>query len=133
MRLLRDLWATSPRRGMAFAVLVVLADVRVLRVAGPLRRIGPAREREEEAWSGLAAVMEESIHGQDDVRTTLGQAYVLRLFARRASQVLARGRVVFVASSKVSVIASAAIRTCIAALVVGGAWGLATGAISPER
>ena len=45
---------------------------------------------EEEAWSDLAAVMEESIHGQDDVRTSLARPYVLRLYAQRASQVLAR-------------------------------------------
>ena len=77
--------------------------------------------------------MEESIHGQDDVRTSLGQAYVLRLFARRASQVLARGRVVFVASAKVTLIASGAIRTGIAALVAGGAWALATGHIDGAR
>ena len=44
---------------------------------------------EEEAWSDLAAVMEESIHGQDDVRTSLARPYVLRLYAQRASEVLA--------------------------------------------
>src|SRR4051812_15879819 len=117
----------------AGVVMALLAAGLVLRLAGPLQRIAPAREREEESWSDLAAVMEESIHGQDDVRTSLGQAYVLRLYARRASEVLARGRVVFVASSKVSVIASAAIRTGIAALVVGGAWALTTGAIDRAR
>ena len=56
------------------------------------RRIAPARMAEEEAWSDLAAVMEESIHGQDDVRTSLARPYVLRLYARRAAEVLARGR-----------------------------------------
>ena len=57
-----------------------------------MQRIAPARMAEEEAWSDLAAVMEESIHGQDDVRTSLARPYVLRLFAQRASEVLARGR-----------------------------------------
>ena len=47
---------------------------------------------EEEAWSDLAAVMEEAIHGQDDVRTSLARPYVLRLYARRARVVLERGR-----------------------------------------
>src|SRR3954469_13123630 len=112
-------------------------DVRgvllVVRLSGPLQRIAPAGEREEEAWSDLAAVMEESIHGQDDVRTSLGQAYVLRIFARRASQVLTRGQVVFVASAKVTVIASGAIRIAIAALVAGGAWALVTGHIDAAR
>ena len=60
---------------------------------------------EEEAWSDLAAVMEESIHGQDDVRTSLARPYVLRLFAQRASVVLDRGRRVWVASARVTAIA----------------------------
>ena len=30
--------------------------------------------------------MEESIHGQDDVRTSLARPYVLRLYAQRASR-----------------------------------------------
>jgi ATP-binding cassette subfamily B protein len=117
----------------AGVVMALLAAGLVLRLAGPLQRIAPAREREEESWSDLAAVMEESIHGQDDVRTSLGQAYVLRLYARRASEVLARGRVVFVASSKVTLTASAAIRVGIALLVVGGAWALVDGRIDAAR
>ena len=60
--------------------------------AKPTQRIAPARMGEEEAWSDLAAVMEESIHGQDDVRTSLARPYVLRLFAQRAAEVLRRGR-----------------------------------------
>jgi ATP-binding cassette, subfamily B, bacterial len=114
-------------------VMAVLGVVLLIGLAGPLQRIGPAREREEEAWSDLAAVMEESIHGQDDVRTSLGQAYVLRLFARRASRVMSRGSIVWTASARVSAIAESAIRAGIALLVVGGAWALATGRIDGAR
>ena len=114
-------------------VMATLAAVLGLGLAGPIRRIGPAREREEEAWSDIAAVMEESVHGQDDVRTSLGQAYVLRLYARRASQVLTRAAVVFTASARVGAIASATIRAGIALLVAGGAWALATGRIDGAR
>src|SRR4051794_14591615 len=114
-------------------VMATLGTALAVGLAGPLRRIGPAREREEEAWSDLAAVMEESVHGQDDVRTSLGQAYVLRLYARRASQVLARARFVFTASARVSVIASATVRAGIALLVAGGAWALTTGRIDSAR
>jgi ABC-type multidrug transport system fused ATPase/permease subunit len=117
----------------AGVVMAVVAAGLAWRLTGPLRRIGPAREREEEAWSDLAAVMEEAIHGQDDVRTSLGQAYVLRLYARRASQVLTRARVVFTASARVEVIASATIRTGIALLVAGGAWAFATGRVDGAR
>src|SRR4051794_21929652 len=114
-------------------VMAALSAVLALGLAGPLRRISVAREREEEAWSDLAAVMEESVHGQDDVRTSLGQAYVLRLYARRASSVLSRAAAVFIASARVSAIASATVRAGIALLVAGGAWALTTGRIDSAR
>ena len=114
-------------------VMAALSAVLVLGLAGPVRRISVAREREEEAWSDLAAVMEESVHGQDDVRTSLGQAYVLRLYARRASEVLSRAAAVFTASATVGVIASTVVRVGIALLVAGGAWALATDRIDAAR
>src|SRR6266511_3616867 len=79
--------------------MLVLAALLAVGLSGPTRKISPARMGEEEAWSDLAAVMEESIHGQDDVRTSLARPYVLRLYARRASRVLARGRVVWARSA----------------------------------
>ena len=99
----------------------------------PIQRISPARIREEEAWSDLAAVMEEAIHGQDDVRTSLAAPYVLKLYARRAREVLDRGRRVWRMSSKITMWAGAITRVLIAALVVGGAWALLTGAIDGAR
>src|SRR3954447_10212411 len=93
----------------------------------PVQRISPARISEEEAWSDLAAVMEEAVHGQDDVRTSLAAPYVRRLFAQRARVVLARGRRVWRMSAKVTTTAGAITRTLIAVLVVAGAWALLTG------
>ncbi|MBT8228592.1 MAG: ABC transporter ATP-binding protein [Dactylosporangium sp.] len=109
--------------------MLVLTAVTVAGLNQRTRRISPARMREEEAWSDLAAVMEEAIHGQDDVRTTLARPYVLRLFARRASTVLARGRVVWRMASRVTAIASAVSRVGIAAVVLGGIWAMATGRV----
>ena len=117
----------------AGAGMLGLTVVLVAALAGPTRRIAPARMGEEEAWSDLAAVMEESIHGQDDVRTSLARPYVLSLFARRASQVLARGRTVWALSAQVTTIAAATIRTGIVAVVIGGAWALSTGRIDGAR
>jgi ATP-binding cassette, subfamily B, bacterial len=88
---------------------------------------------EEEAWSDLAAVMEESIHGQDDVRTSLARPYVLKLFARRAREILVRGRRVWVMGAWVTAVASGVTRIGIAGVVVGGAWALATGRIDGAR
>ncbi|MEN3305647.1 MAG: ATP-binding cassette, subfamily bacterial [Micromonosporaceae bacterium] len=116
--------------GLGMLALTVLL---VLGLRGRTRRLAPARVAEEEAWSDLAAVMEESIHGQDDVRTTLARPYVLRLYARRASQVLIRGRRVWAMAARVNTLASTATRAGIAAVVVGGVWALATHRIDSAR
>ncbi|WP_045746921.1 ABC transporter ATP-binding protein/permease [Actinoplanes rectilineatus] len=99
----------------------------------PVQRIGPIRIAEEEAWSDLAAVMEEAVHGQDDVRTSLAAPYVRRLFAERAAEVLARGRRVWRSASRITMTAGAITRMLIAGLVVGGAWALATGHLGTAR
>lgn len=113
--------------------MLVLAALLTAGLASPGRRIGPARMAEEEAWSDLAAVMEESIHGQDDVRTSLARPYVLRLYAHRASQVLQRARRVWRMSSRLTAVAATVMRAGIAALVIGGAWGLSTHRIDGAR
>jgi ATP-binding cassette subfamily B protein len=117
--------------GVAMLGLLALLGVVLAR---PIRRIGPARVLEEEAWSDVAAVMEEAVHGQDDVRTSLAQPYVLRLFARRAAETLRRGRRVWVLSAVVTTAATTVVRLVIAGVVVcGGAWALATGRTDPAR
>ncbi|MFC7550180.1 ATP-binding cassette domain-containing protein [Plantactinospora sp. GCM10030261] len=113
--------------------MVLLTAVLVVGLRKPTGKIGPARMHEEEAWSDLAAVMEEAIHGQDDVRTSLARPYVLRLFARRASEVLGRGKRVWAMSSKVTAIAAGVLRTGIAAVALGGVWALTTGRIDAAR
>jgi ATP-binding cassette subfamily B protein len=114
--------------GMLLLALVLAAALR-----RPTRAITPVRIAEEEAWSDLAAVMEESIHGQDDVRTSLARPYVLRLYARRAAEVLARGRRVWRMSAWLTTYAAGTTRVGIAGVVVGGAWALATHHIDASR
>jgi ATP-binding cassette subfamily B protein len=113
--------------------MLLLAGLLMVGLRRPTERISGARMAEEEAWSDLAAVMEESIHGQDDVRTSLAQPYVLKLYARRASQVLARGRRVWLMSARLTTVAAGATRAGIAAVVIGGAWALATGRVDGSR
>ncbi|MCX5070678.1 ABC transporter ATP-binding protein/permease [Micromonospora lupini] len=116
--------------GMAMLLLTVLLGLGLRR---PTARIGPARMVEEEAWSDLAAVMEEAVHGQDDVRTSLAQPYVLRLYARRAAAVLSRGHRVWVLSARVATVATATIRAGVGVVVLGGAWALATDRVDAAR
>ncbi|MEU1756850.1 ABC transporter ATP-binding protein [Micromonospora matsumotoense] len=116
--------------GVAMLLLTALLGVLLHR---PTAAIAPARMFEEEAWSDLAAVMEEAVHGQDDVRTSLAQPYVLRLYARRAAEVLARCRRVFLMSARVTAVAAGTIRVGIAGVVLAGAWALTTGRVDGAR
>ncbi|NYH45501.1 ABC-type multidrug transport system fused ATPase/permease subunit [Micromonospora jinlongensis] len=116
--------------GVAMVLLTVVLAASLRR---PTARIAPARMAEEEAWSDLAAVMEEAVHGQDDVRTSLARPYVLRLYARRAAAVLSRGGLVWVLSARVAAAATATIRAGIGAVVLGGAWALTTDRIDAAR
>ncbi|MEV4704222.1 ABC transporter ATP-binding protein/permease [Actinoplanes sp. NPDC049316] len=113
--------------------MVLVSVLLVVVMNKPIQRISPARISEEEAWSDLAAVMEEAIHGQDDVRTSLAAPYVRRLYAQRAQEVLRRGRLVWRMSSRITMGAGAITRTLIAVLVVAGAWALAAGHIDGAR
>src|SRR5919107_2412158 len=96
--------------------MLVVSGLLYLTMNKPIRRISAARIAEEEAWSDLAAVMEESVHGQDDVRTSLAAPYVRKLYAERARAVLTRGRRVWTLSAKVTMGAGAITRVLIAVL-----------------
>ncbi|WBB72268.1 ABC transporter ATP-binding protein [Micromonospora sp. WMMD1128] len=113
--------------------MVLLTTLLAAVLRRPTARIAPARMAEEEAWSDLAAVMEEAVHGQDDVRTSLARPYVLRLYARRAAAVIARGDRVFRLSGRVTALASGGVRVGIAGVVLAGAWALATGRVDAAR
>jgi ABC-type multidrug transport system fused ATPase/permease subunit len=114
--------------GMVFVSILLFVTM-----SKPIRRISPLRISEEESWSDLAAVMEESIHGQDDVRTSLAAPYVRRLYAQRAAEVLRRGRLVWRSSSRITMGAGTITRSLIAILVVVGAWALLAGHIDGAR
>lgn len=113
--------------------MLALCAVLAVSLWRPVQRIGPVRMHEEEAWSDLAAVMEESIHGQDDVRTSLARPYVLKVFAEHTRELLARGRRVWKLSAHVTAAAVGITRAGIALVVIGGVWALATGRIDGAR
>ncbi len=116
--------------GVAMIVVLALLGWKLRK---PAMAIAPARAAEEEAWSDLAAVMEEAIHGQDDIRTSLARPYVLRLFAKRSRVVLERGRIVWRMTARVTFAASGVTRLGIIAVVVAGAWGLYAGYVDGAR
>lgn len=113
--------------------MLLVSALLAATMTRPIQRISPLRISEEEAWSDLAAVMEESIHGQDDVRTSLAAPYVRKLYAERAAEVLRRGRLVWRTSARITMWAGAITRVLIAILVIVGAWALITGTIDGAR
>jgi len=67
-----------------FPVFAALALVTIRRV---LPEIARRRVLEEMAWTDHAAVMEEGVAGRDDLRTSLGQAHVVRRCAELTARV----------------------------------------------
>ncbi len=114
------------------AMMLVSAGL-IWRLRKPVSAIAPARAAEEEAWSDLAAVVEESIYGQDDIRTSLARPYVLKLFAQRSKAVLQLGRRVWKMGAGVTFTAAMVTRAAIAGVVVGGAVALSAGAVDGAR
>ncbi|WP_433824900.1 ATP-binding cassette domain-containing protein [Actinoplanes sp. CA-015351] len=117
----------------AAIAMIVVSILLFVVMNKPVQRISPLRIAEEEAWSDLASVIEEAVHGQDDVRTSLAAPYVMRLYAQRSAEVLRRGRRVWRSSSRITMGAGAITRTLIAVLVVAGAWALMAGQIDAAR
>ncbi len=87
---------------------------------------------EEEAWSDLAAVMEESIRGQDDVRTT-GPTAGAPVVRPAGQPGVVRGRRVWAMSARVSFIATGVIKAGICRSSSAAVWALASGRIDGAR
>ncbi|WP_221655506.1 ABC transporter ATP-binding protein, partial [Actinotalea ferrariae] len=102
-----------------FAFPVVAAVVVLVA-----RRLTPELARrklaEESAWSDHSAQLEEAVTGRDDVRSSLGQAHVVRRYAERASVVLVRVADTCRASLAVSLRTGLVLHALLAGLAVGG-------------
>lgn len=62
----------------AFLLFPVLGALVWFAIRTPLSRVAPTKVLEEAAWTDHAAALEEGIAGRDDLRTSLGQAHVVR-------------------------------------------------------
>ena len=71
----------------AFILFPVSGVAAVLVVRPMLPRISELKVLEEMAWTDHAAAMEEGVAARDDLRTSLGQSYVLRRCTELAGEV----------------------------------------------
>ncbi len=108
---------------IAFPAVAAVALV----VARPLTRALSARKQAEEAaWSEHSAQLEEAIAARDDVRSSLGQAHVVRQYAERARDVLRRVAATSELSAAVTRRTGLILQLMLAALALGGV-GLVAG------
>ncbi len=71
----------------AWFLFPLFAGLAFLLVRRRLPEIGERTVVEEVAWTDHAAALEEGVSGRDDLRTSLGQAHVVRRVARLSSVV----------------------------------------------
>jgi len=126
-----DLARSLARSGLAWVVAGLtwwpawiafpLVSALALVVARPLTRVLAARKVvEEAAWTDHAAQLEEVVAGRDDVRSSLGQAHVVRRYAVQARTVLEAVRATCTASAAVGLRTTLVLSGLLAALAVGG-------------
>jgi ABC-type multidrug transport system fused ATPase/permease subunit len=96
------LWIVAGTTWWPAFFLFPLVGVAALAVVRPLLPEVSARKVEEEAaWTDHAAAMEEGVAGRDDLRTSLGQAHVVRRCTELASVVHDRFAVVLALESRI--------------------------------
>ncbi|MEQ3552483.1 ABC transporter ATP-binding protein [Pseudonocardia nematodicida] len=100
-----------------------LVGALIVLVARPLTPvIARAKAAEEAAWSDHSAQLEETVAGQDDVRTSLGQAHVVRAYTERAAAVLVRVWAVSTAATRVGLRTGFVAHALLGAVAIGGVW-----------
>ena len=102
-------------------ILFPLTAGLVVLVVRPVAAAVSQRKIEEEiAWTDHAAVMEEGIAARDDLRSSLGQAYLLRRCAELSAEVLRRVAIVCRASARLGNRAGLLLHGLLAATAVAG-------------
>lgn len=125
--LARTLFGTLPMWVVAgvtwwpsFFLFPVLAGVTWFAIRSLLGEISRRKVVEEMAWTDHAAVLEEGIAGRDDLRTSLGQAHVLRRVARLSADVHAKFRAVVDVESRLVRRAGVLLHALLAGIAVAG-------------
>lgn len=114
----------------AFVLFPVLAAVTWVAIRSLLGEISRRKVVEEMAWTDHAAVLEEGIAGRDDLRTSLGQAHVLRRVARLSADVHEKFRAVVLVENRLVRRAGVLLHGLLAAIAVAGVALTAGGSLS---
>ncbi|KQX69446.1 ABC transporter ATP-binding protein [Angustibacter sp. Root456] len=104
----------------AWLLLPVTAGSVTLAIRPLLAKMSAAKVVEEMAWTDHAAAMEEGVAARDDLRTALGQSYLVRRCAELSSAVHARFANVVRLESQISRRAGVILHGVLAAVAVIG-------------
>ena len=125
--LARTLFGTVPMLLVAgftwwpsFLLFPVLASATWFAIRSLLGEISRRKVVEEMAWTDHAAVLEEGIAGRDDLRTSLGQAHILRRVARLSADVHAKFKAVVTIESRLARRAGVLLHALLAGIAVAG-------------
>ena len=105
----------------AWLVFPALAAVIAVAVRPLLGEISTRKVVEEMAWTDHAAALEEGIAGRDDLRTSLGQAHVVRRLAELSSTVHSKFLAVVTIESRLARRAGLLLHSLLAAVAISGA------------
>ena len=102
----------------AWIIFPVVGPLTIVAIRPLLRQLSERKVLEEAAWTDHAAAMEEGIAARDDVRTSLGQAYVLRRCAELSGDVQRRLVAVIGVESRITLRAVGLLHAFLGAMVV---------------
>lgn len=104
----------------AWFVFPVVAPLTVTVIRPLLRTLSACKVAEEAAWTDHAAALEEGIAARDDLRTSLGQAFVLRKCAELSSHVQRCFRAVVAVESRITIRAGGLLHALLGGVVIVG-------------
>lgn len=104
----------------AFLLFPVIAVVAIAWARPLLRQITATKLAEEIAWTDHAAITEEGIAARDDLRTSLGQAHVLRRASELSAVVHERFKAVMLLQRSISLRTGLALHSLLVVVAVGG-------------
>lgn len=117
----------------AWIVFPLAGFVAWLLSRGRTDRIRKASEEVEAAWAADSAQLEEALAAADDLRTSAGQAFALRRFARRAAEALRANVALAWISTTIRVRLSVVLAGFTGLTVLGGVWAATHGQIDTAR
>ncbi|MEU0497692.1 ABC transporter ATP-binding protein [Mycobacterium sp. NPDC006124] len=104
----------------AWIVFPVVVPLITVAIRPLLRELGQRKVAEEVAWTDHAAAMEEGIAARDDLRTSLGQAFVIRRCAELSATIQRCFRAVVVVESRITLRAGGLLHAVLGGVVIAG-------------